>query len=181
MSSFIDLHKRFPLLAMIVTFTLLLWDQNVESLKHQPLSQKQRIKYSTKTRNLKMSSNDFNIEAIENYANILGLQLNATTTGPYLRIEAYPLQDKELVGYLTAFIRPIPFGMFHLETIQVKNRRQNLGFERKNWTVDGPGISFIMGSYALCWASQRGCKKAQLLAVNDSPMMHAILIRLYSR
>merc|ERR1712070_1233197 len=35
------------------------------------------------------------------------------------------------------------------------------------------------GSWALCWAFDKGCKKAQLLAVNDNERMHKILIALY--
>ena len=123
----------------------------------------------------------FTFKDIEDYAKISGLTLNCTTTGPFLRIEAFPTGEVELIGYLTAFIRPLPFGLFHLDTIKVKNRRQNLGYVRKNWTIDGPGISFIMGSYALLWAYERGCKKSQLLAVNDEALMHAILTRLYQR
>ena len=123
----------------------------------------------------------FGFKDIEDYAKISGLTLNCTSTGPFLRIEAFPIGETELIGYLTAFIRPVPFGLFHLDTIKVKNRRQNLGYQRKTWTIDGPGISFIMGSYALRWAFERGCRKSQLLAVNDTPLMHAILIRLYAR
>jgi hypothetical protein len=123
----------------------------------------------------------FTFKDIEDYAKISGLTLNCTTTGPFLRIEAFPTGETELIGYLTAFIRPLPFGLFHLDTIKVKNRRQNLGYVRKNWTIDGPGISFIMGSYALLWAYERGCRKSQLLAVNDEALMHAILTRLYQR
>jgi hypothetical protein len=123
----------------------------------------------------------FTFKDIEDYAKISGLTLNCTTTGPFLRIEAFPTGEVELIGYLTAFIRPLPFGLFHLDTIKVKNRRQNLGYVRKNWTIDGPGISFIMGSYALLWAYERGCRKSQLLAVNDEALMHAILTRLYQR
>jgi hypothetical protein len=123
----------------------------------------------------------FKLSDIDDYAKISGLTLNCTATGPFLRIEAFPIGDPELIGYLTAFIRPLPFGLFHLDTIKVKNRRQNLGYVRKNWTIDGPGISFIMGSYALRWAYEKGCRKSQLMAVNDSPLMHAILKRLYQR
>lgn len=124
-------------------------------------------------------SNQLSLEEVLEYAKMSSLDLKTKVTGPYLRIEAFPAGSTEIVGYLTAFIRPFPFGLFQLETIQVKNRRQNLGFERKGWTVDGPGISFIMGSYAIGWAYSRGCRRAQLLAVNDSPQMHEILKRLY--
>ena len=112
------------------------------------------------------SSDQLSLTEIQEYAKLSSLKLVATETGPYLRLEAFPAGSNELIGYLTAFIRPFPFGMLQLDTIQVKNRRQNLGFKREGWTIDGPGISFIMGSYALSWAYSRGCRRTQLLAVN---------------
>ena len=45
--------------------------------------------------------------------------------------------------------------------------------------MNGPGICFIMGSWALRWAYEKGSRKAELLAVNDSEQMHRILIALY--
>eukprot|EP01038_Epipyxis_sp_PR26KG_P004670 gene4670-6561_t len=128
----------------------------------------------------------FNIEQIEKYASKLGILIRASEVGGvFLRLEAYTIgptgsnESAELIGYLTGFIRPIPFKLFQLDTIQVKNRRQTLGFKRKNWKMDGPGISFIMGSWALKWAYDRGCKSAELLAVRDSDRMHDILVKLY--
>jgi hypothetical protein len=129
----------------------------------------------------KAGSDFFTIGDVENYAKYSGLELKSAVTGPFIRVEAFPIGGTDPIGYVTAFIRPFPFGMLQLETIQVKNRRQTLGFQRNNWTIDGPGISFIMGSYVLCWAYEKGCRTAQLLAVNDSPQMHQVLIKLYSR
>ena len=123
---------------------------------------------------------------LDEYAAMCGLRIDKIEKGISLRLEAYPLRapsdDKEaLLGYLEAFIRPIPFKLFQLDTIRVKNQRQNTGYKRRsdNWTIDGPGISFIMGSMALVWASEKGCTETQLLAVKDSETMHEILIRLY--
>jgi uroporphyrinogen-III synthase len=121
---------------------------------------------------------------VEEYGRLMGLKIKAVVTGPLLRLEAAPLVDAEFsspIGYLTAFIRPVPFKLFHLDTIQVKNRRQNLGFNRAQlgYTIDGPGISFVMGSYALAWALERGCTTTQLLAVKDSEEMHNVLVRMY--
>jgi hypothetical protein len=122
----------------------------------------------------------FTIAEIDEYAKICGLRIKCTENALSLRLDAFPLNDDiNAIGYLTAFIRPIPLGLLQLDTIQVKNRRQNLGFKRELWTVDGPGISFIMGSYALRWASDKGCNEAELLAVNDSERMEAILVKLY--
>lgn len=122
----------------------------------------------------------FTLNDIHHYAELSGLRLKVLPTGPYLRLEAYPLSDEESIGYLTAFIRPWPIGMLQLDTIQVQNRRQTLGFTRKsNVNLEGPGISFIMGSYALRWAFDKGCTVTQLLAVKDSEEMHQVLVRLY--
>jgi len=127
------------------------------------------------------SAEIFTFVELEEYAKASGLRLKSVATGPVLRIEAFPIcnNEDEPIGYLTAFLRPFPFGLFHLDTIQVKNRRQNLGYQRKGWTIEGPGISFIMGSYALRWAWDRGCRRTELLAVKDTEQMHAVLVRLY--
>jgi len=135
---------------------------------------------------------------IEAYGRRCGIKLVSKVTGPYLRIEAFAVGDgadpqsssdngngndllrtgvgstEQLIGYCTAFIRPVPFNLLQLDTIQVKNRRQTLGFKREQWTVDGPGISFIMGSWALRWGWDRGCRRAELLAVKDSELMHKV-------
>ena len=126
-----------------------------------------------------LAGEQLSLDEVLDYAACSSLKLVAKETGPYLRLEAFTASTDELVGYLTCFVRPFPFGLLQLETIQVKNRRQNLGYERKGWTVEGPGISFVMGSYALSWARNKGCRKAQLLAVNDAPAMHEVLIRMY--
>ena len=127
---------------------------------------------------------------IESYGRRCGIKLVSKATGPYLRIEAFAVGSdnegsanlvgtgsgatEQLIGYCTAFVRPLPFNLLQLDTIQVKNRRQTLGFRREKWTVDGPGISFIMGSWALRWGWERGCRRAELLAVKDSELMHKV-------
>ena len=103
----------------------------------------------------KMTESTMKFAELEDYAAFCGLRIEKIEKGIQLRLEAYPLRapkgDKEaLLGYLEAFIRPIPFKLFQLDTIKAKNQRQNSGYKRKNdnWTMDGPGISFIMGSMA---------------------------------
>lgn len=118
-------------------------------------------------------------DELHEYAKLCNISLKVSSTGPTLKIEAFNSNDV-LIGYLTAFIRPIPYKLLHLDTIQVKNRRQTLGFQREGWTIDGPGISFIIGSFALRWGYDNGCRKTELLAVKDSEKMHKILVRLYN-
>ena len=134
-----------------------------------------------------MSTNQFHEESltlqeIERIAMLSNLTITSVITGPQLRLDVFTTNSNIPVGYLTAFIRPFPFKYFHLDTIQVKNHRQHLGYKRKTWNViDGSSISFIMGTWSLIWAKQQGCKVAELLAVNDNNTMHDILVRLYSR
>lgn len=63
----------------------------------------------------------------------------------------------------------------------MKNRRQNMGYRRKGWKRMSEGISLLMGIWALQWAREAGCDRAQLLAVKDSETMNKILVRLYER
>ena len=128
--------------------------------------------------NLSMSSY-LTLNEIEEFAKYSNLRIIAQPKGTYLKLEAVTMNDNIVIGYLTAFIRPIPFKLLQLDTIQVKNRRQILNYKRKDYKIDGPGISFIMGTYALIWAKNNGCKQTELLAVNDSDRMSQILVRLY--
>lgn len=99
---------------------------------------------------LPLVHNNFDTPHIEYYAKLKGLTLKSSVNGPLLRLEAFSSEDNiKPVGYLTAFIRPVPLGTLHLDTIQVKNRRQTLGFRRKGWSIDGSGISFVMGRWVL--------------------------------
>jgi hypothetical protein len=120
------------------------------------------------------------VDEIEQYATSMGIKIKNTVVGPSLRLDAFRNGDEsQKIGYLTAFVRP---GVFHLDTIQVQNRRQVMDFKRDGWKVDGPGMSFLLGSWAICWARDNfACKRAQLLAVNDSEIMHRILVKLYTR
>jgi len=121
-------------------------------------------------------------EDIERFSRLNGVVLRPQVSANVgLTIEAYVTGEENAkpIGYLSAFIRPIPGKLLHLDTIQVKNRRQSLGFKRRGWSMSGPGISFIMGSWALRWAYDRGCTYTELLAVKDTPEMHHILTRLY--
>lgn len=121
------------------------------------------------------------IEEIESFASLSKIKIRSIITGPYLKLEALTQTDNSVIGYCTAFIRPFPFKLFHLDTIQVSNRRQNLGYKRKGSNVHSAGLSFIMGTWALIWARQHGCTTTELLAVRDNDKMNAILVRLYSR
>lgn len=120
----------------------------------------------------------YSLEDLDYYASCIGIVLKKTVSGPYLKLEAYERGEDKPSGYLTGFVRPFT-GILQLETIQVRNRRQVLGYRPIPQGVENKGISFILGCYSLRWAFAKGCYKAELLAVRDTPVMEAILIRLY--
>lgn len=124
----------------------------------------------------------FNTEMVDYYANMKGLSLRPKSQGIFLTLEAYPVSSDVKIGYLHCFLRPLPRDTLHLESIQVRNRRQSFESTKKvRWSPESGLISFIMGSWALCWAREKGSKRAELLAINDSEQMNKILVRLYSR
>lgn len=56
----------------------------------------------------------FNTSVLEKYSIMKGLVLRPTVTGVYLKLEAYPIGGSKPIGYLNAFLRPLPPGIFHL-------------------------------------------------------------------
>uniref|UniRef100_A0A7S1TYT8 Uncharacterized protein n=1 Tax=Phaeomonas parva TaxID=124430 RepID=A0A7S1TYT8_9STRA len=53
---------------------------------------------------------------------------------------------------------------------------------RRRWRNQSPhGLSLLLGYYAMRRAYDRGCAKAELLAINDDPRQHKILLRHYQR
>ena len=89
---------------------------------------------------MKMSTGQMTSSQLEEYAAMCGLRIDKIEKGASLRLEAYPLRapsddNEKLLGYLEAFVRPIPIKLFQLDTIRVKNRRQNFGYKKKsdNW------------------------------------------------
>jgi len=115
----------------------------------------------------------YSINDIEDYADVLGVDLKSSNIGIYLKLEAISRSEQKTIGYITGFVRPLT-GLLQLETIQVRNRRQSLDYK----TIP-KGVSFVLGCWALRWAYSYGCKRAELLAVRDDPMMEGILVRLY--
>lgn len=152
----------FPMVQLyyhsLVWILLALLLSRLEQVDGFKISKRNTISYSaTYSSSLGNSKNiDFDFDGLQTYARICGLELKKNSNPLFLKLEAYPIGEDKPVGYLTSFIRPFPFQLLQLETIQVKNRRQYLGYKRKSWTIDGPGISFIMGSWALKWAYEKG-------------------------
>lgn len=124
---------------------------------------------------------EFSTAAVDYYAKMKGLKLQPTSQGIFLTLEAFPSVGDVKIGYLHTFLRPLPKDTLHLEAIQVRTKRQSFEMKKLVWSPESGLIAFIMSCWALCWGREKGSKRAELVALSESPEMHKILIKLYSR
>ncbi|KAK2664882.1 hypothetical protein Ddye_003456 [Dipteronia dyeriana] len=103
------------------------------------------------------------------------LDLQLQTLGPFFRITAKSLETQNELGRAEGLIR-IWFGgrVLHLDSVRL--RRETLGMERSIF-----GIGLFIGAVAVRYGFDSGCSTAQLLAINDSDLYHAKLVRFYKR
>jgi len=98
-----------------------------------------------------------------------GLGLTVTTFGPFFRAVArLEPAGGEVVGYVAGFTAPgpAPLGLLHLDTMQVFNSRIPAAERARARGVWGAGL--LLGAAAVCHGHERGCRKAELLAIDDS-------------
>ncbi|KAI9180248.1 hypothetical protein LWI28_002802 [Acer negundo] len=103
------------------------------------------------------------------------LDLQLHTLGPFFRITAKSLETQNELGRAEGLIR-VWFGgrVLHLDSVRL--RRETLGMERSIF-----GIGLFIGAVAVRYGFDSGCSTAQLLAINDSDLYHAKLVRFYKR
>ncbi|KAK0582136.1 hypothetical protein LWI29_021883 [Acer saccharum] len=103
------------------------------------------------------------------------LDLQLQTLGPFFRITAKSLETQNELGRAEGLIR-FWFGgrVLHLDSVRL--RRETLGMERSIF-----GIGLFIGAVAVRYGFDSGCSTAQLLAINDSDLYHAKLVRFYKR
>ncbi|CAI9104269.1 OLC1v1002905C1 [Oldenlandia corymbosa var. corymbosa] len=103
------------------------------------------------------------------------LDLQLQRLGPFFRITAKSLESGTELGKAEGFIR-LWFGgkILHLDSIRL--RRETLGMEKSIF-----GIGLFIGAVAIRLGYDCGCKKAELLAINDTDLYHRKLVRFYTR
>jgi hypothetical protein len=170
------------LLISILCFECL--SQKIES-KNTTVSLRNSTRMSDDRRQLQNNNNEpleFSTTAVDYYGKMKGLRLQPTTQGIFLTLEAYPSVGNMKIGYLHTFLRPLPKDTLHLETIQVRTKFQSFESSRKvAWSPESGLIAFIMTCWALCWGREKGSKRAELVALSESPELNKVLVKLYSR
>ncbi|KAG0498577.1 hypothetical protein HPP92_002885 [Vanilla planifolia] len=103
-----------------------------------------------------------------------GIRLGLLTLGPFFRVTVEGLTGKEL-GRLEGFIRPWISGkILHLDSIRMK--KETIFMQRSIF-----GIGLFVGAAAIRHGYDCNCRRAELLAINDSPLLHSRLVRFYTR
>ncbi|XP_010938964.1 uncharacterized protein [Elaeis guineensis] len=103
-----------------------------------------------------------------------GLRLRLRSLGPFFRVRAEGEGGAEL-GRAEGVIRPWLKGkVLHLDSMRMA--RETLAMDRSIF-----GLGLFLGAVAVRHGFDRGCTRAELLAINDSPLYHSKLVRFYTR
>ncbi|XP_030523159.1 uncharacterized protein LOC115735871 isoform X1 [Rhodamnia argentea] len=122
------------------------------------------------------TNNDFPTMAdIISASTAQNLDIELKTLGPFFRITARSLDAQGELGRAEGLIRVWTGGkILHLDSIRL--RRETLGMERSIF-----GIGLFIGAVAIRHGYECGCRRAELLAINDSDLYHSKLVRFYTR
>lgn len=95
------------------------------------------------------------------------LHLELQTLGPFFRVRANSLETKQEIGRAEGVIR-VWFGgrILHLDSIRM--RRVTLEMQKSIF-----GLGLFVGAVAVRHGFDCGCRKAELLAINDSDLYHS--------
>lgn len=95
------------------------------------------------------------------------LDLQLQTIGPFFSITAKSLETHKELGRAEGLIRLWLGGkILHLDSIRL--RRDTLGMEKSIF-----GIGLFIGAVAIRYGYDCGCRKAELLAINDTHLYHS--------
>ena len=143
------------------------------------------------------------MEEIEAAANARGLTLESRRFGPAFKMIARRLRrdegeadgggagglasertddadaDEDIVATHEGFFAPPPFGILHMDSMRVYNSRVTTA--EKDTMRSTFGIAILLGTMSLLAASEMGCKKCELLAIDDGNEYAAKLVKYYSR
>ncbi|XP_048128443.1 uncharacterized protein LOC115735871 isoform X2 [Rhodamnia argentea] len=114
------------------------------------------------------TNNDFPTMAdIISASTAQNLDIELKTLGPFFRITARSLDAQGELGRAEGLIRVWTGGkILHLDSIRL--RRETLGMERSIF-----GIGLFIGAVAIRHGYECGCRRAELLAINDSDLYHS--------
>eukprot|EP00897_Mesotaenium_endlicherianum_P002576 jgi/Mesen1/2346/ME000156S01494 len=118
---------------------------------------------------------DFTLVDIIATAKLQKVELQLEKKGPLFTIKAINLQDKSVLGKAQGFLRPWVDGLvLHLDSIQMASISSS-----KVRSLFG--VALLIGALAVRHGYDSGCRRVELLAINDSDEYHRKLVRYYAR
>ncbi|KXZ46136.1 hypothetical protein GPECTOR_46g205 [Gonium pectorale] len=99
--------------------------------------------------------------------------------GPFYRIVCRDGDDQgSILGIANGFVAPL-FGLMHCDTMQIFTRGLK-GADGQRLRSSPLGLGLLLGGAMFAYGHARGCRKAELLAINDDDVWHERLVRYYS-
>ena len=87
------------------------------------------------------------------------------------------------MGWVSGFVLPPPVGILHLDKVVVDlGGLSGAGAGGRLQRLRGMhGLGLLLGAAAVCHGAEAGCRRAELLAINDGPPTYGRLVRHYER
>ena len=118
--------------------------------------------------------------------------METTTFGPFFKITARRLstrageegrpgtEDADVIGEHDGFIAPPPFGILHMDSMRIYNSRVR-GDDEKSTMRSTFGLSILLGATSGLMAHEAGCRKVELLSIDDGNEYAPKLVKYYGR
>lgn len=105
------------------------------------------------------------LEEVKDIAASRDLQLTVRELGPLYRIVCRDGKSDKIVGVTSGFIVPM-LGLMHCDTLQIftKGQRGEQGMRVRAGLL---GLGLLMGGATFAFGRERGCRKAEILAIDD--------------
>lgn len=124
-------------------------------------------------------------EQLDEYAKSVGVEISLTTLGPGYRAVARAVYDPEqILGYCEGFVRPAG-DILHVDKLEVwkkaldRAKKENPeGFKNGGQVF---GVSILLGYRTMLFGKEKGCDRAEFLAIDDEAFQHKRLVRFFRR
>jgi len=137
----------------------------------------------------------YSLDEIEAAARSAGFTITMTNMGPLyraiLRIAPKPGEEGKgkAIGYTNGALVP---PLLRQDTMQISfvntgnpnsmTKEKRVSVEERGFTSNSVyGLSLLLGAYAMRYAYDRGCRRAELLAIKDNEKQEKVLRRHYRR
>jgi hypothetical protein len=108
------------------------------------------------------------------------MHLSLKTLGPFYRIVCRDqTSDGPILAVTTGFVAPL-VGLMHCDTLQIftQGKKGEQGMRVRGGIL---GLGLLIGGATFAHGLSRGCRKAEILAINDDDAWHERLVKYYGR